>query len=90
MASSEKKKRVQALKVNQWLKDWNSVKFSEEDHRRKPEPSFFILSIPAIELKGLCGISRRQAKGVRPRAADLGIQRQHEEERSEEIQRFVD
>ena len=46
--------------------------------------------MPAVELRALCGISRRDASKVGDRALDLGIQRRHEQDRSEEIAKFVD
>lgn len=87
---ADAKKKIPALKVRQWSKGWDRVDYSEEFHRRKPEPHFYLFSLSAVELRSLCGISRRQAAGVVPRAADLGIQRQHDPERSEEISRFVE
>ncbi|WP_028033161.1 DGQHR domain-containing protein [Chelativorans sp. J32] len=84
------KKKIPALKVRQWSKGWNHVDYSDESHRRKPEPHFYLFSLSAVELRSLCGINRRQAAGVVPRATDLGIQRQHDPERSEEISRFVE
>src|SRR5262249_19862196 len=63
--------------------------FSAQQHRRKPLPHFYMFSLPAVELRSLCGIARRQASKVTPRSADLGIQRQHDKERSEEIAQFV-
>ena len=48
-----------------------------------------IFSIPAAELRKLCGIHRRTADLNVDRDDNLGIQRQHDEERSEEISRFV-
>lgn len=86
----KEKRAVHALRVQQWLAAWDAVKFSPAQHRRKPQPYFYLLSLPAAELRSLCGIARRDAKSVVPRAADLGIQRQHEPERSEEIRRFVE
>ena len=66
------------------------MEFSPKAHRRKPLPHFYVFSLPAVELRSLCGIARRQASNVTPRAADLGIQRQHDPERSEEIAQFVE
>jgi hypothetical protein len=83
-------RRIPAIKVHQWLKAWDKVDFSPKQHRRKPLSYFFLFSLPAAELRGLCGIARRQSKGVTPRAADLGIQRQLDVERTEEIKRFVE
>jgi hypothetical protein len=82
-------RRVPAIKVEQWLKAWDHVKFESAKNRSKPEAHFFIFSLPAAELRSLCGIFRRQTKTLGPRSSDLGIQRQHDPERSDEIQRFV-
>jgi len=79
-----------AIKVHQWLDAWNTVKFSPQQHRKKPLPTFFVFSMPAAELRSLCGISRRQTSEMTPRAADLGIQRQHDPDRSDEIAQFVE
>lgn len=81
-------RRVPALRVKQWQAGWDAVHFSDAEHRRKPEPHFYMASIPAVELRSLCGISRRDSGNVTPRAVDLGIQRRHDGERSEEIARY--
>lgn len=49
-----------------------------------------MVSLPARELRSLSGIVRRVAKDAAPRTEDLGIQRQHDPERSEEIGQFVE
>jgi hypothetical protein len=85
-----KRRTVPAIKVNQWLEGWDKISFSSKEHRAKPQPYFYIFSLPAVELRALCGISRRDASKVGDRSLDLGIQRRHEPERSEEISQFVD
>lgn len=90
MAISRENRKVPALKVHQWLKGWDKVDFAPKSHRRRPEPYFYLFSLPAAELRSLCGIARRQVSGMTPRAADLAIQRQHDPGRSMEIGRFVD
>lgn len=89
MANTGGRRELPALKVRQWLTDWDQIEYSAEAKRRKPEPHFFIFSIPASELRKLCGIHRRTADLGVDREDNLGIQRQHDEERSEEISRFV-
>ncbi|MGJ5178051.1 DGQHR domain-containing protein [Bradyrhizobium oligotrophicum] len=84
------RREVPAIKVKQWLPGWDKIEFDAAEHRRKPSPHFFMFSLPARELRSLSGIARRKTAGVTPRAADLGIQRQHEPERSEEIAKFVE
>ncbi len=90
MAKPEERRRIPVIKVHQWLKAWNRVQYDSAHHRAKPSPHFYLFSLSAQELRSLCGIVRRQTSGVTPRAADLGIQRQHDPERSEEISRFVE
>lgn len=84
------RRQVLAIKVHQWLGGWDKIKFSPKAHRARPQPHFYVFSIPAVELRALCGISRRDASIVGDRSLDLGIQRRHEPERSEEIAKFVD
>ena len=88
--------RIPAIKVNQWLEEWDAYRFSEEDRQRKPEPHFYLASIPAPLLRRLSNVPRRgirtssgrqQASG--PREEDIGIQRGHEPDRSESIKGFV-
>lgn len=88
--SDKPPREVPALVVNQWLPGWDKIDFDAEEHRRKPDKHFYLLSLPARELRSLSGIVRRQAKNAAPRTGDLGIQRQHDPERSEEIGRFVE
>lgn len=88
--TAAKFRTVQALKVNQWLAGWNKIDFNADEHRAKPAQHFYLFSLPARELRSLSGIVRREAKNAAPRTDDLGIQRQHDPERSEEISRFVE
>lgn len=90
MAKEPNRRTVTATKVHQWLRGWEKVDFSAAGRRRKPQDHFYLFALPAAELRSLCGISRRQASGVKARKEDLGIQRQHEKDRSDEISRFVD
>jgi len=83
-------RRIPAIKVHQWLRGWERVEFSSKSNRRKPLPHFYLFALPAVELRRLCGIARRQISDMTPRAADLGIQREHDPERSGEILRFVE
>lgn len=83
-------RQVQVLKVRQWLPGWNRIDFNPKEHRAKPPEHFYLFSLPARELRSLSGIVRREAKSAQPRTDDLGIQRQHDPERSDEIGRFVE
>jgi len=90
MATPKENRRIPALKVHQWLPGWDKIEFSPRHYRKKPEPHFYLFSLPAVELRTLCGIFRRQTSNMTPRSSDLGIQRQHDPERSEEIGKFVE
>lgn len=85
--TEELSREVQALVVRQWLDEWDEVRFSAKDHRRPPEPFFYVFSLPAMLLWRISDIHRRRAD--RPRAEDTSIQRGHSKGRSREIQRFV-
>lgn len=80
---------IAAIKVNQWLPEWNEVAFSDSEHRRKPQPFFYMFSISAKKLRRLASVYRRDASIRLEGAEDLGIQRQHDPKRSDEIKRFV-
>lgn len=80
---------VPAIKVAQWLPEWDEVSFDEDRFQSKPEPHFYLLSLPASHLKALTGVYRRSVKAGKPRAKDPNVQRGHEEERSKTIQEFV-
>jgi hypothetical protein len=79
-----------ALRVPQWLDAWDAVQFDPDAYRREPEHCFYVFSIPATELKALSGIYPRSPAGRNRGADDLGIQRRHEKDRSDEIGRFVE
>ncbi len=83
-------RQVPVLTVNQWLPGWGKIDFDAKEHRAEPAKFFYLFSLPARELRSLSGIVRRVAKDAAPRTDDLGIQRQHDPERSEEITRFVE
>lgn len=78
-----------ALVVKQWPAEWDAVDFNPQEHRRKPDPFFFVLAMPARTLRRLTGIYRRSTQDGLPRAEDLGVQRRHDKGRSDEIAQFV-
>ncbi len=81
------KGKITALKVNQWLLDWDKVKFGNSERRNKPEDHFYIFSIPAKDLIKLSEVHRRTAD--RPRNRDTNIQRKLVPERSREIREYL-
>lgn len=86
---TDKQYSYPAIKVNQWLKEWDNISFDANANRAKPEKHFYVFSMPASYLKALSGIRRRSAAGGKLRSEDLGIQRRHDENRSEEIHEFI-
>ena len=78
---------IMALKINQWLDEWDQIPFDPKDHKAKPEPFFYMFTLPAADLKSLSGIYRRTKK--RSSSNILGIQRRHDKERSDEIGKFI-
>ena len=80
--------KLPALKVHQWLTDWNAVKFDKKARRAEPQHEFYMFTLNARDLKALSGIQRRTRKTQNEK--ELGIQRRHDEDRSREIGRFVE
>lgn len=77
--------KINAIKVKQWLNDWNNVPFGEL--RKKPEPHFYVFSISANVLKKLSKVYPRTTS--ENRHVDIGVQRKHDPERSEKIRQYV-
>lgn len=82
-------KTIQAIKVKQWLKEWDEVDFDEIALQKKPNPHFYLCAIKAKDLKALTGVYRRSTKSGAPRLSDPNVQRGHEESRSKLIKEFV-
>jgi DGQHR domain-containing protein len=76
---------IPAIKVTQWLSDWNDVHFGPG--RKKPAPHFFIFSINANTLKRLSKVYPRKADDNRN--TEVGVQRKHDPDRSEKIRQYV-
>jgi hypothetical protein len=82
-------REVAAVKVHQWLDEWDKVSYNRKERRRHPEPHFYLFTLPAAALKALSGIQRRTTVGRQAGADDLGIQRRYEPDRAQEINRFI-
>lgn len=80
--------KVPAFVVKQWLKpEWDETRFEPAPPRGKPKPYFFLFTISAYTLKKLSGIYRRDPQ--KPPAQDMGVQRRHLPDRSDEILRYL-
>lgn len=88
MRSTEDRRSLPAIKVKQWIDDWDKIAWNPDERRTKPPHWFYQFSISAQDLRALSGVYRRTANRTSA-ADDLGIQRRHEVERSREIGRFV-
>lgn len=83
------RKEIPALKVNQWLPEWNKIKWNPKEYQAEPERFFYLFSISATDLKGLSGVRRRPKEDGIGRQGAQNIQRGHNSLRSEEIKTFV-
>jgi len=81
---------ITALRVRQWLPQWDQIKFDADSFQSKPDPFFYMCSIKARDLKALTGVYRRSTKGGLARSKDPNVQRWHEEERSRTIRQYVE
>lgn len=88
MSKKKVAKSVPALKVRQWLSDWDDIGWSKQDRGAEPQHWFYQFSMQAGDLKALSGIYPRTTQRQRG-SEDLGIQRRHERDRSEQIKQFV-
>ena len=70
-------REVAAIKVHQWLPEWDRVEFDDKDYRTQPDPHFYLFTLPASQLKALTGIRRRTTEGGLLRSQDPNIQRRH-------------
>ena len=81
--------KIHAIKIYQWLDQWEKINFSQKSLQDKPQKHFYLFSMKASWLKALTGVYRRSTKGGAPRSKDPNVQRGHEEERSKTIREFV-
>ncbi|MDE0013292.1 MAG: DGQHR domain-containing protein [Candidatus Poribacteria bacterium] len=78
-----------ALRVRQWLADWDLIEWRAHENRAKPKHWFYQFSMVASKLKVLSGVYPRTTTDRIDSTEDLGIQRRRDESRSAEIQRFI-
>jgi DGQHR domain-containing protein len=83
----EKYGRIRAIRVTQWLTEWDRVPNYDVKNRRKPESCFYQFSIPALLLKRIYDVHSRRANAGR--LEEPYSQRKYSEERSNEIREFV-
>lgn len=76
---------ISALRLKQWLPEWDGYEFDEQAQRRKPSEHIFLFSMPALQLRQLSDVYRRQ----RQTNEVEGIQRARDENRTGRIQRYV-
>lgn len=88
MIQEASRESVPALKVRQWLENWDDIHWDPDEHRSKPQSWFYQFSMSAADLQALSGVYARTTDRITA-SQDLGIQRRHEKGRSEEIHKFV-
>ena len=88
---------IPAIRVNQWLPQWDDYQFRPKARQREPEKYFYVASIPVTILRRLSHVPRRgsptvtgRQQAVGPRIEDIGIQRGLEEKRARDIRSFVE
>jgi len=81
--------KIPAIKVKQWLTNWDKVTWEESELRGEPEHHFYVFSMKAHDLKKLSDIYRRDQSSGISRAEDLGVQRRHDEKRSDKIRNYL-
>ncbi|WP_296143096.1 DGQHR domain-containing protein [uncultured Flavobacterium sp.] len=79
--------KIQTLKVNQWLSQWDDIDFTQP-MRKKPQSNYFIFSMDIRLLKRLSDVHRRKSNVKK--VEDTFIQRGHDAKRSLEINKFVE
>ena len=89
MSEKDHSINMYALKVHQWNEAWDEIIWNDAENRKKPLPWFYQFSIKAEYLRRLCGVYARNTNRTSA-SEDMGIQRQHESARSEEIKKFVE
>lgn len=88
MRLTDDRRFLPAIKVKQWIDDWDNIEWNSQEQRAEPPHWFYQFSIPARDLRTLSGVYRRTTDRMSA-ADDLGIQRRHEVGRSREIREFV-
>lgn len=80
-------RKVQLVKVNQWLPSWERVQWREGLER--PKENFYVGSISLEALRELAAVTTRDIKQRSNPKAIHGYQRLHEETRSKKISKYV-
>ena len=88
MMNESIRESIPALKVRQWLVDWDVILWDPDEKRAEPQHWFYQFSMAAADLKTLSGVYARTTRRTTA-SQDMGIQRRHEKGRSEEIHKFV-
>lgn len=76
---------ISALRLKQWLPEWDSYEFDELAQRKKPSKYMYLFSMSALKLRQLSDVYRRQREANEAE----GIQRARDENRTGRIQRYV-
>lgn len=80
---------IPAIRVHQWLPEWDEVPTDADKFQSPPPREFFITSIRASQLKSLSDVHQRSASTDTRRENDPYVQRTLEEDRTAEIRRYI-
>ena len=81
-------RQIHALKVKQWISEWDDIHWDPTEHRSEPPHWFYQFKLSARSLRKLSGVYARTTDRATS-TDDLGIQRQLNKQRSREIGKFV-
>lgn len=81
--------QIPGIRVRQWLDRWNDVQFDPDRFQSEPVHEFYLASIPARMLRAFGTTHQRDVSDLQRREDDTSIQRSLEQDRSDEIQRYI-
>lgn len=80
-----KDNEINALRLSQWLEDWNNYNFDPDNQRRRPEKFIYLFSMSAAKLLNYSDVYRRERNVDQAE----GIQRAREDRRTNRIGRYI-
>ena len=84
----ELRPRVHAIRVHQWLPEWDDFDFDDAQYRARPPSSFYLTALSVHDLRSLTDITQSDDKVGSDRPQQLG-RRKRDVRRSEEIREHV-
>lgn len=81
---------IGAIRVRQWLPGWDEIRTDPMKFQSAPPREFYLASIRASDLRALSDVHQRDAQVGVARSEDPNVQRTLQEDRTEEIRRYID